>query len=144
MLPAATDVANTTPTQPQTAETYLGSAREQTFASNSMLANGTQTFAYPSSVPDDEFALTGTWNIGDESLTAVKDAGIELNFLASDVYLDIGGTGTIQATVDGKTTTYSISGAPDIYTLVDSKAQERSLLQITLSPGLSAYSFMFG
>jgi len=144
VLPAATGVPNTTPTQPQTAETYLGSEREQTFASNSMLANGTRTFSYPGSVPDDEFALTGTWNIGDESLTAVKDAGIELNFLASDVYLDIGGTGTIQATVDGKTTTYSISGAPDIYTLVDSKAQERSLLQITLSPGLSAYSFTFG
>jgi hypothetical protein len=56
----------------------------------------------------------------------------------------VGGTGTITATVDGKTTSYPVSGAPNIYTLVDVPKQERSSLQVTLSPGLSAYSFTFG
>jgi hypothetical protein len=49
----------------------------------------------PSSLPASEFALSGTWTIGGEALTAGKDARIELNFVAADVYLDIGGTGTI-------------------------------------------------
>jgi Thioredoxin like C-terminal domain len=109
-----------------------------------MLTNGAQNFSYPATVPDDDFALTGNWSVTDESLTAQGNAGIELNFQADDVYLDVGGTGTVTATVDGKTTAYPVSGPPDIYTLFDKKAEERSLLKISLSPGLSVYSFTFG
>ena len=64
--------------------------------------------------------------------------------MARDVYLDVSGTGTLTATVDGKTTSYAVSGAPNIYTLVDRSAAERSTLTVTLSPGLEAYSFTFG
>ncbi len=71
-------------------------------------------------------------------------AGIRLSFQAKDVYLDVGGTGTVAATVDGKTTTFHISGAPDIYPVVDSAQAVRSTLTLTLSPGLAAYSFTFG
>jgi cytochrome c biogenesis protein CcdA/thiol-disulfide isomerase/thioredoxin len=144
-LPAATDVPDTTPSATdQTGETYLGSQRADTFAGAAMLTNGAQNFSYPATVPDDDFALTGNWSVTDESLTAQGNAGIELNFQADDVYLDVGGTGTVTATVDGKTTAYPVSGPPDIYTLFDKKAEERSLLKISLSPGLSVYSFTFG
>ncbi len=147
MLPAATDVPDTTPTSAeQTPESYLGSERAGNYAGSTPLKPGTATFAYPASVPGDAFALTGTWTVADESLTSKAKAGIVLSFDADDVYLDVGGTGTITATVDGKTTSYRVSGAPDIYTLVDRKAtaggQDR--LTVTLSPGLSAYSFTFG
>ena len=60
------------------------------------------------------------------------------------MYLDVGGTGTITATVDGKTTSYPVSGAPNIYTVVDHGSPESSTLTVTLSPGLNAYSFTFG
>src|SRR5262249_15581782 len=93
-LPADTDVPDTTPnTAAQTAETYLGSERVNSNANTSTgaLANGTKTFSYPSDVPDDAFALTGTWTVTDQSITSGNGAGIRLNFDASDVYLDVGG-----------------------------------------------------
>ncbi|MFC1420484.1 cytochrome c biogenesis protein DipZ [Streptacidiphilus cavernicola] len=156
-LPAATEVPDTTPTSAvQTPETYLGAARAGNYAGKTPLKPGTATFGYPFSLPGDAFALTGTWAVTDESLTAKASgaggaagassagAGIALSFDADDVYLDVGGTGTITATVDGKTTSYPVSGAPDIYTLVHRKAVGQDRLQVTLSPGLSAYSFTFG
>jgi cytochrome c biogenesis protein CcdA/thiol-disulfide isomerase/thioredoxin len=146
-LPPPTGVPDTTPTdQSQTPETYLGAERANNFApgKSGTFQSGTQTFAYPADLPDDAFALTGTWTVAAQSLTSGQNAGIRLNFNAAKVYLDIGGTGTITATVDGKSTSYPVSGAPDIYTVVDRSDSERSTVTITLSPGLSAYSFTFG
>jgi thioredoxin family protein len=55
-----------------------------------------------------------------------------------------GGTGTVTATVDGQTTSYTVSGAPNIYTVLDRTTEERGTLVLTLTPGLIAYSFTFG
>jgi cytochrome c biogenesis protein CcdA/thiol-disulfide isomerase/thioredoxin len=146
-LPAATDVADTTPTNAdQTAETYLGSERANSNANTSTgsLGNGTRTFSYPGALPDDAFALTGTWTITGQSITSGNGASIELNFDASDVYLDVGGTGTVTATVGGKTTRYQVAGAPDIYTVASHPSPERATVTISLSSGLAAYSFTFG
>ena len=106
--------------------------------------SGTQPFQFPASLPANEWALSGTWTVGADNLTSGQNAVIELNYTASDVYLDVGGTGTITATVNGKTTSYKVSGAPDIYTLVSQKTPGSGTLKVTLSPGLNAYSFTFG
>jgi Cytochrome c biogenesis protein len=144
VLPAATDVADTTPTSATTPETYLDPARASNYAGDTALVPGTSTFSYPPSVPDNAFALAGTWAVGQESLTAKKNAAIKLNYVADDIYLDVSGTGAITATVEGKTTTYKVAGAPNIYTLLDRKTLKRGTLQVSLSPRLSAYSFTFG
>jgi cytochrome c biogenesis protein CcdA/thiol-disulfide isomerase/thioredoxin len=142
-LPAATEVPDLTPASPDiTPETYLGSERADSYAGAS--GSGTAPFRYPASLPANDWALTGTWSVGAQDLTARQDSAIKLNFLADDVYLDVGGTGTITATVNGTTTTYKVSGAPDIYTLVHRNSLERATIQVKLSPGLSAYSFTFG
>jgi len=144
-LPAKTQVPDTTPTSmTQTPETYLGSGRANSYVGSTPLVPGTATFSYPQSIPDDQFGLTGTWTVTDESLTAGTGAGITLNYDAEDIYLDVGGTGTVTATVDGKTTTYPVSGAPNIYTVLHRTTEERGLLKLTLTPGLSVYSFTFG
>jgi thiol-disulfide isomerase/thioredoxin len=144
-LPAATQVADKTPTSPdQTPETYLGAERASTFDGSPQLPLGTHAFTSPGSVPLDEFGLTGTWTVRPQELTARKNAEIQLNFVADHVYLDVGGTGTITATVGGKTTTYKVSGAPDIYTVVSEPSLVHGLLKVKLSPGLQAYSFTFG
>ncbi len=143
-LPPPTEVADTTPTTAQTPETYLGGQRANTYAGDPPLAPGTQTYRYPAAVPDDAYALTGRWTATTESITAVQGAGIRLNYLAGNIYLDVGGTGTLTATVGGRTTTYHVAGAPNIYPLLHRTAAERGLLTVTLSPGLSAYSFTFG
>jgi cytochrome c biogenesis protein CcdA/thiol-disulfide isomerase/thioredoxin len=143
-LPAPTQVADGTPTeQVMSPETYLGADRAQYFI-DGRLSPGTATFRYPPSLQLGAFALSGTWTVGGESLTSKAHAGIELSYLANDIYLDVGGTGTITATVDGKTTTYPVSGAPDIYTVLHRTSQDQGTLKLTLSPGLSAYSFTFG
>jgi thiol-disulfide isomerase/thioredoxin len=146
-LPAATDVADRTPQNPnQTPESYLGSERADNFdgSSSGTLSTGTKTFSYPSNLDPDSFALTGTWTAAAQSLTAGTGAGIKLNFDADAVYLDVGGTGTLTATVNGKTTTFQVSGAPNIYTVVDLKTAARGTVTIGVSPGLNAYSFTFG
>jgi cytochrome c biogenesis protein CcdA/thiol-disulfide isomerase/thioredoxin len=144
VLPKATDVPDTTPTNAdQTPETYLGSQREQAFVGGA-LTDGTRSYSYPAGLPDDDYALTGTWKIGDESITSVLGAGIELNYLADDIYLDIGGTGSITATVDGVSKTYQVSGAPNIYQLLQRDSAEPGTVKITVSPGLELYSFTFG
>ena len=144
-LPPQTQVTDATPTDAnQTGETYLGAGRAQNFAGDAPLTAGTSTFTAPASVPDDAFVLSGTWQVSDESLTAGVDGAIVLNFTADDVYLDVGGTGTVVATVDGVSTTYPVSGAPNIYTVFHRDKQEHTTLRVTLSPGLEAYSFTFG
>ena len=144
-LPPATQVADTTPTSPsQTPETYLGAERASTFDGSPQLPLGTHTFTSPKSVPLDEFGLGGTWTVRPQEITSGKNAEISLNFIADHVYLDVGGTGTITVTAGGKTTTYKVSGAPDIYTVVSQPSLVHGLLNIKLSPGLQAYSFTFG
>ncbi|MEW2548007.1 cytochrome c biogenesis protein CcdA [Streptomyces sp. NPDC047002] len=143
-LPPPTHVADTTPTdEGQTPETYLGSERAGSFAGG-RLPDGVHEFTVPGTLPADAFALGGTWSVGKESLTARKDADLRLAYSADDVYLDVGGTGTLTATVGGRTTTYKVSGAPDIYTLVHGDNPTSGILDVKLSPGLSAYSFTFG
>jgi cytochrome c biogenesis protein CcdA/thiol-disulfide isomerase/thioredoxin len=142
-LPAATQVPNLTPTSTdQTPETYLGSERASTYGGGS--GDGSKPFQFPASLPANEWALSGTWKVASEDLTSGANAAIELNFNAGQVYLDVGGTGTITATLNGKTTSYRVSGAPDIYTLVNASQQESGTLKVQLSPGLNAYSFTFG
>ena len=146
-LPAGTDVPDTTPdNMSQTPETYLGAERVDAYAGNEngAYAQGTNAYSYPSDIPQDYFGLTGTWNVGEQDITSGANAGIELNFDADDVYLDVGGTGTITATYNGKTTTYKVSGAPDIYTVVGGSSVQTGTVTIKLSSGLSAYSFTFG
>jgi thiol-disulfide isomerase/thioredoxin len=143
VLPAPTDVADTTPTEAQTPETYLGSARANSYVGATASA-GTSTFQFPKTVQTNGWALSGGWTVGGEFLTSGQAATIRLNFLARNVYLDVGGTGTLTATVDGRTSTYRVSGAPNIYTVVSGPQAKQRILDVTLSPGLQAYSFTFG
>jgi cytochrome c biogenesis protein CcdA/thiol-disulfide isomerase/thioredoxin len=145
-LPKATNVPNNTPTdENQTPETYLGSARQDAYVGGT-LTDGTATYAFPATLPANEFALNGQWTASSEDLTAGSGASIKLRFMASDVYLDTGGTGTLTATVDGKTSSIPVSGAPDIYAVVHgpSKSPRDQTVTVSLSPGLKIYSFTFG
>jgi hypothetical protein len=99
----------------------------------------------PASIPLDEYAYNGQWSIGSESATAGKGATLSLNFEAQDVYLVLGGTGTIEVSVDGKPTkTVEVRGVPRLYQLVGAGSYEQGLLSLTVSPGVQAYDFTFG
>ena len=69
--------------------------------------------------------------------------------MARDVYLVLGGTGTINVSVNGKPTkTVTVSGVPRLYQLVGSPTgtagTEQGLLSLAVSPGVQAYDFTFG
>jgi len=142
-LPAATDVSDTTPDDPaQTPETYLGAERQQGYTGSAAYISG--QFTLPASLAANSFGLSGTWNIGQQAITAGSGAGIKLSFHASDVYLDVGGTGTLTVTAGGTSKVIRVSGAPDIYTVATEQPATSGTVTIGLSPGLQAYSLTFG
>ena len=145
-LPKATDVPDDSPTNPhQTAETYLGTERVQGYAGPTSYTNGTHSFSMPKTVPDDRYGLDGTWTLTDEEITAGAGASVTLNYDASKVYLDVGGTGrlTVKTGADG-TRTIAVTGAPNIRTVVSTAKPHRGTVTVKLSSGLKAYSFTFG
>jgi hypothetical protein len=144
-LPKATDVPDATPTETQTPETYLGYQYAPLHnAGTNPAQDAAQTMKLPATVPNDTFALGGTWTSKAEDLTAGQGAQLKLNFQAKDVYLVLGGTGTVNVAVNGRPTkTVSVKGVPALYTLV-SGASQRATLTLTMSPGVQAYDFTFG
>jgi cytochrome c biogenesis protein CcdA/thiol-disulfide isomerase/thioredoxin len=148
-LPPRTGVPNKTPVNPLTPETYLGykylePQQFQNVANASFTPGGKATYSFPSSLPQDFFALSGVWTSGLEALTAGPGAEIELAFEADDVYLVLGGSGTLDVSVDGKhTKTITVAGTPRLYTLV-SGSYRTGTLTLAASPGVQAYDFTFG
>ncbi len=142
-LGKATGVADTTPSGPQTAETYLGyesaANAEQQLAENELV-----NYQPPASVDPDTFALQGHWKVGAQQATAGTGAKLQINYLARAIYLVIGGEGAVTVTVDGRSHTLPVSGVPRLYTLNQTSKSERHLMTLSATPGIQAYDFTFG
>jgi thiol-disulfide isomerase/thioredoxin len=142
-LPKSASLPDTTPNDPdQTPESYLGAERQQYYSGGGNYATG--RFTLPATVDGDSYALGGNWTIASQSITADAGAVIKLGFHAADVYLDVGGSGTLTVTEGGKTRVIRVTGAPDIYTVATEDPAADGTVSIALSPGLAAYSFTFG
>jgi thiol-disulfide isomerase/thioredoxin len=146
VLPNPTEVADTTPTDRQTAETYLGYQYAPLHTSGTAVAqDAAQAYQFPAKLDQDTFALAGTWTDAKEMLTAGPNAKLELSYQAKVVYLVLGGTGTITVQVDGRTTSVqSVSGVPKLYTLVSTAQTNHAVLTLSATPGVQAYDFTFG
>ncbi len=146
VLPPATDVPNRTPTEETTPETYLGySHGTQDLVDQTVLENTASDYQLPASIPQDGYAYGGRWSIGNEASTAGTGATLALNFGAEDVYLVLGGSGTVQVSVNGTVThRVTVDGEPKLYQLVGSASPESGLLTLGVSPGVQAYDFTFG
>ncbi|HEX5405905.1 MAG TPA: cytochrome c biogenesis protein DipZ [Pseudonocardiaceae bacterium] len=145
-LPKATDVPDKTPTETQSPETYLGYQYAPLhITGQNPVQNAASTTKLPATVTQDTFALGGTWTSEAEDLSAGPGAALELNFQAKDVYLVLGGHGTVTVQLGGKTTqTFTVASVPKLYTLVSSPNSQRGLLRLDMSPGVQAYDFTFG
>ena len=109
------------------------------------MQNEPATYTFPSSLPTGDLGLSGTWTIGQQAMTSGPGAQMELGFQAKDVYLVLGGHGTITEQVDGgRSRQITVTGVPGLYTLVHSKALETGNLHLSVSPGVQAYDFTFG
>ncbi len=144
-LPPRTDVADKTPTTETTPESYVGYEQEQYAVGTSIVHDKAQVYNKPSSVPLDRFAFDGTWIDHAQEATAGSDAQITLHFEANDVYLVMGGTGTVDVSFNGShLSTLSVSGVPRLYTLFSGNALQTGELDLSFSPGVEAYDFTFG
>ncbi|MCE7010254.1 hypothetical protein LWC34_46740 [Kibdelosporangium philippinense] len=134
-LPAPTDVPDKTPTGAQTPELYLGYRNAET----QLIPDQPTNYQFPKATRQNEFALAGTWTAGAERLVAGDGAELKLDYQARKVHLVVGGTGAV--TSEGKT--IQVSGAPTLYTLVDSDTAKHAVLDLKLTPGVEAYALTF-
>jgi len=145
-LPPATDVPDKTPTTELSPETYVGYDRLQYLVpSNSVVQNQPAAYHFPASLPLGGMGLSGIWTEHAQEATAESDARLELGFLAQDVYLVLGGSGTINVSINGHhTQTIDVNGVPRLYTLYQAASANTATLQLQVSPGVQAYDFTFG
>ncbi|MEY8018224.1 cytochrome c biogenesis protein DipZ [Mycobacterium servetii] len=144
-LPPASGAADDTPRTRLTPETYLGAGKAIYYGGAGRYDSGTATFGFPAKLPDDRFALRGRWTIDDQGATAEsEDAAVRLNYTGKDVYVVVGGTGSIAVTRDGATTTTPIGGPPTLHQIVSDPTAHRDRLDMSVSQGLQVFSFTFG
>jgi cytochrome c biogenesis protein CcdA/thiol-disulfide isomerase/thioredoxin len=146
-LPPPTGLPNRAPMQLVTTETYLGSTRfdGERYVGSPVVARRAAHYQVAASVPTDDLSLGGTWTQEPWELTAGAGAELALRYQASDVYLVLGGHGSVQVSVDGvHRATVEVAGVPDLYTLLSSTMHSSGLLTVRLSPGVMAYDFTFG
>jgi cytochrome c biogenesis protein CcdA/thiol-disulfide isomerase/thioredoxin len=145
-LAAPTNVADTTPTGAQTPETYLGYEYAPLHVTGAQpTQDQDEVYKFPTTLATNAFALSGTWNDGQQALTAGANAKLELNYQADVVYLVMSGSGTVTVAVNGATTsTIAVTGVPKLYTLVKGTADLPGILTLSATPGVQAYDFTFG
>ena len=140
----ATPVADTTPTGLMTPESYLGYDRLQNYLGPAPVPDKPATYAFAASLPVNALSYAGRWTVGSQRIVAGPDARLRLHFEARNVYIVLGGRGTVQATIDGKPAGTIHVNAQRLYTVRASKDYETALLELRFSPGIQAYSFTFG
>jgi cytochrome c biogenesis protein CcdA/thiol-disulfide isomerase/thioredoxin len=145
-LPPATDVPNLTPTGELSPETYVGYQRLQYLDPlGSVVDNAPARYQFPATLPPGYMGLSGTWNVHAQEATAGAGAQLELSFLAREVYLVLGGSGTVTIGVAGhQPQTITVSGVPRLYTLYQGSSAQLGRLLLHVSPGVQAYDFTFG
>lgn len=145
-LPPPTDVSNLTPTGELSPETYVGYDRLQYLEpASSVVENEPANYQIPATLPLGSFGLSGTWTEHAQEATAGVHAGLELRFLAKDVYLVLGGSGTLSVFTTGhQETTIQVHGVPRLYTLYSARSTAAGTLLLQVSSGVQAYDFTFG
>jgi cytochrome c biogenesis protein CcdA/thiol-disulfide isomerase/thioredoxin len=144
-LPRATDVPDTTPGGEMSPETYVGYERLQYLVPGNVVHDAPAVYHFPASLPLGGMGLSGTWTDHAQGATAGSGAELELGFLAQDVYLVLGGTGTLNVSVDGHhARAIDVGGVPRLYTLYQGSSATRGTLLLRPSPGVEAYDFTFG
>jgi cytochrome c biogenesis protein CcdA/thiol-disulfide isomerase/thioredoxin len=146
LAPAAHVASNALPTGVITPESYLGYERldRTRYVGTPVAGNRLKTYARAPGVPLDSLAYSGAWTVEGERIVAGKDAGLTLHFRARDVYLVLGGRGTVSTRVDGRARGHVAVKSYRLYTLKSGRAISDGLLTLRFTPGVQAYAFTFG
>jgi cytochrome c biogenesis protein CcdA/thiol-disulfide isomerase/thioredoxin len=157
LSPAATSAAAPPFVSGETPETYLNTERGTGFAYHQMIPSGPGQFTFPDSLPDGEWALSGSFDFHPQyvAATAAGDK-LELSFFARDVYLVMAADSPVkvQVAVSGATSAGTEDVGPDgtmtvsaarLYHLVHFGSATAATVTLTFeSAGARAYAFTFG
>lgn len=127
----------------RTPEIYLGTARAAAYAGQAPMAETTMAYTGPTNVPANSVALDGEWTVDDERATAGNRASLRLHYRAHRVYAVLGGDGEVSAENGGERSTITVSGAPTLYPVRTSGADD-GVLRLDVPAGVSVYTFTFG
>lgn len=145
--------------QNQTPETYLGTNRADSYEGSPYLGTQpTQTYQFTSELDPDYFSLSGTWQVAGTNITSGKDAKIEINVAAKNVYVVGGATSPSSVTVlyNGKPISQTgNAGAdvsdsqftmqmPNLYRIASFKQFTTGTIELEVPPGVSLNTFTFG
>ncbi|ORW00909.1 cytochrome c biogenesis protein DipZ [Mycobacterium kyorinense] len=143
-LPPPTDAPDLTPHQQTTPETYFGVGKVVNYAGGGVYDEGSATFTYPPDLPADSFALSGPWSLDYQGARPEGDnSSIKLNYHAKNVYVVVGGTGTLTVLRGGQSTPLPITGPPTSHQLVAGDHVVPGTLEVRPSRGLQVYSFTY-
>ena len=143
--PGTHPIADTTPTEEMTPESYLGYARIGNYAGTTIVPNKSARYHFAASLPANTYSYDGMWRVGSEQIVAGKDARLRLNYTAKDVYIVLGGHGGVAVSINGKPTRTLHVNAEKLYTVASSpRVAQNALLELRFTPGVQAYSFTFG
>ncbi len=139
-------VADATPTEIVTPESYLGYQRldPDRYVGSRLRSNRSSSYRFPRRLPQNALSFAGTWKLGDQRALAGQNARLRLHFHARNVYLVLGGSGRVQTFVDGRASASVQVSGNGLYTLVHSAKLRDALLELRLDPGVDAYAFTFG
>ena len=144
-LPAPTQVADRTPRDSTTPESYLGYARLANNGGQPVTDDRATTYRVPSGVPADSVVFEGGWDVHADDAVAGSRAVLDLRFTAKDVYVVLAGEGSVVLRYDGsRVRTIRVAGVPNLYTLHSSRSVDNGLLSLSVPPGVRAYDFTFG
>ena len=144
-LPRPVELPDLTPTGQATPETYLGYARIDRYVGSKLQHDRVAQYVLPRRLGQSEVAYGGRWWVGREhALSASREATIALHFVAKDVYVVLGGRGTVHTLVNGKPAAPIHVNGWRLYTAVRGHVTRDAQLRLRFSPGISAYSFTFG
>ncbi len=137
-------MADATPTGLLTPETYLGYQRLNNYVGTPVTPDASGSYRLPDELPQNTIAYGGRWKVDPERATALRNAHLALHFNAKDVYIVLGGHGTVRATIDGRVVKTIPVNAQKLYTVRSSKQTADSTVDLAFTPGVQAYSFTFG
>jgi cytochrome c biogenesis protein CcdA/thiol-disulfide isomerase/thioredoxin len=140
----ARHVADATPSGLLTPESYLGYTRLARYVGSKLVPDAMAPYTFAKSLLQDELSYSGDWRVAGDRIVAGRRARLRLHFEASNVYIVLGGHGTVQALVNGKPTSTIKVDAQRLYTVRSSKRWTDGLLELRFSRGIQAYSFTFG
>jgi thiol-disulfide isomerase/thioredoxin len=144
-LPVTAKLSDPTPRERTTPESYLGYLRVGDYAGSRLVRNREAAYQLPRALPFNAYAYGGHWRVGKERIVAGDGARLRLHFRAKNVFLVLGGHGTLDVLVDGqRKRRLPVEGISRLYTLLRYPRVETHVLELRFSRGLAAYAFTFG